>query len=140
MIRNEILPQTHPFSTSYSVRLQETNATYSNIVIVKEVALAVAKSRFIYNLTVDFGVMPSTPPFIDQTTGQFDTDQIIKESIPLSKLIAAIGVIALVPFGIATTFGLFEGLLVLLTQFVLAVGSGVVLLYVITRAIQLAEE
>lgn len=84
--------------------------------------------------------MTSTPPFIDHATGTLNTDQIIKESIPLSKLIAAVGVVALLPFAIATTFGLFERVFILLTQFVLAVGSGIVLLYVITRWIQLAEE
>lgn len=84
--------------------------------------------------------MTSPPPFIDHTTGTLNTDQIIKESIPLSKLIAAVGVVALLPFAIATTFGLFERVFILLTQFVLAVGSGIVLLYVITRWIQLAEE
>ena len=57
--------------------------------------------------------MTSTPPFIDHTTGTLDTDQIIKESIPLSKLIAAVGVVALLPFAIATTFGLFERVFIL---------------------------
>lgn len=84
--------------------------------------------------------MPSSPPFIDHTSGSLDADQIITESIPLTKLISFVGVVALVPFAIASVFRVFEGLFVFLTQFILAIGSGLVLLYIITRAIQLAEE
>ena len=102
--------------------------------------MRVSISRFIYNSNDNLVEMTSTPPFINPTTGKLDTDQIIKESIPLSKLIAAVGVIALIPFAIATTSGLFERLFILLTQFILAVGSGGILLYVIARGIQLAEK
>jgi hypothetical protein len=83
--------------------------------------------------------MSASPPFIDHSSGTLDTDKIITESIPLTKLIGLVGVVALIPFAIASTFRIFEGLFMLFTQFMLAVGSGIVLLYIITRAIQLAE-
>lgn len=83
--------------------------------------------------------MSSSPLFIEHSTGTLDTDKIITESIPLTKLIGLVGVVALIPFAVASTFRVFEGIFILLTQFILAVGSGIVLLYIITRAIQLAE-
>lgn len=84
--------------------------------------------------------MSSIPPFIDESSGSLDADQLLVELIPLSKLIGLVGVAALIPFGIATTFGFFRGVLLLLSQFMLTVGASIVLMYVITRAIQLAEE
>lgn len=83
--------------------------------------------------------MPSSPPFIDHSSGKLDTEQIFTESIPLIKLIGLVGVVTLVPFAIATTFQVFERIFFILTQFSLAVGSSIVLLYIIARAIQLAE-
>jgi len=84
--------------------------------------------------------MSAIPPFIDESSGSLDTDQLLVELIPLSKLIALVGLTALLPFGIATTFGFFRGVFVLLSQFIFAVGASIVLMYIITRAIQLAEE
>ena len=69
-----------------------------------------------------------------------DTDQLIREAIPLAKLIGFVGVIGLIPFAIGAVKRILEGFFTLLTQFVLAVGAGLVLLYVITRALQLADE
>ncbi|WP_135534779.1 hypothetical protein [Halostella pelagica] len=85
--------------------------------------------------------MPPSPPFIDSATGELDTDRLLYEAIPIAKLIAAVGAIAVVPFGIAFLFGfsIFAGLLVLVGQFVVAVGTGLVLLYVALRALQLAN-
>ena len=84
--------------------------------------------------------MSSSPLFIDSTSGTLDTDQLIREAIPLSKLIGSLGLIALIPFAIASTTRLFGGVFILLTQFLLAIGSALVILYVITRALQLSEE
>ena len=83
--------------------------------------------------------MPPSTLFVDQDTGEFDFDQILSEAIPIAKLIGVFVAIALVPFAIAFTFG--SGLFfALLGQFILAVGIGVVLLYLIVRGIQLADE
>ena len=83
--------------------------------------------------------MSSPPPVIHTTTGSLDTYQLLVEIIPLSKLIALVGVTTLLPSGIATTFGFFRGVFILISQFIFAVGASIVLLYIIARAIQLAE-
>lgn len=84
--------------------------------------------------------MSSIPPFIDESSGSLDTDQLLVEIIPLGKLIALVGVCTLLPFGIATTFGFFRGIFIFVAQFIFAVGASIVLMYIFTRAIQLAEE
>lgn len=84
--------------------------------------------------------MPPSTPFIDRESGTLDTVQIRYEAVPLAKLVALVAAVALVPRWIATEIGLFPGVFALLAQFVVAVGSSVVLLYVIARGIQLAEE
>ena len=84
--------------------------------------------------------MSSSTLFIDSTSGTLDTDQLIREAIPLGKLIGSLGLIALIPFAIASTTRIFQGMFILLTQFLLAVGSALVLLYIITRAIQMSEQ
>lgn len=87
--------------------------------------------------------MPSTTVFVDQETGELDTDQILTEAIPIAKLIALFVAISIIPLRILLAVGLpplVETILALLAQFVLAVGTGMVLLYTISRAIQLANE
>jgi len=84
--------------------------------------------------------MSSSPPFIEQPSGAVDTAQLLREAISLAKLIGLVAVVALGPFVLAVTLGIFQQLFMLLAQFVLAVGGSVVLLYVIARGIQLAEE
>jgi len=83
--------------------------------------------------------MPSTPPFIDPETGELDFDRIMYEAVPIAKLVALVAGVAVLPFALATLAGptAVGGLFALATQFVLAVGSGVVLLYVVRRALQL---
>ena len=83
--------------------------------------------------------MPSRPLFID-SDGTIEIDRIVAEAIPLSKLIGVMGLVAVVPFAIASEVAVLRGLFIALTQFVLAVGSGLVLLYIITRAMQLTEQ
>ena len=84
---------------------------------------------------------PSTL-FVEADTDTLDTDRIIEEAIPLAKLIGIIGVIAYAPLAVLA-IGVPPGLTFVFTlasQFLLAVGSGIVLLYVISRAIQLSTE
>ena len=86
--------------------------------------------------------MPPSTPFVDQSTGALDTRQILLEAIPLAKLIGLFVAIALVPLTVVFLFGgnsVLGALLMVVAQFVLAVGSAVVLLYVIARAIRLAD-
>lgn len=87
--------------------------------------------------------MPSAKPFIDPTTGDPDTDQILSEAIPLAKLIGVFLAVAIVPLGLAfIAFGhsVLGAILTLVAQFVLAVGTGVVLMYAVARGIQLSGE
>ena len=84
--------------------------------------------------------MASTRPFVDGTTGALDTDQILVEAVPLAKLIGLFVAVAIVPFTLAYFGGPspLGALFALAGQFVLAVGSGLVLIYVVARALQLA--
>ena len=91
--------------------------------------------------------MSSDRPFFTAPEEELDTDQLLYEALPLAKLVVAIGVIALVPIFLQITLfeilglaSLFELLFTLLTQLILAVGSGIVLLYIVVRANQLADE
>ncbi|MFB6148901.1 MAG: hypothetical protein ABEJ48_04475 [Halobacteriales archaeon] len=87
--------------------------------------------------------MPSTPPFVDPTDNSLDTDQILQEALSLAGLIGLFVGLALIPFlfvfllGDSSVFGM---LLMVAVQFILAVGAGIVLMYIITRAMQLANE
>lgn len=86
--------------------------------------------------------MSAFKPFFASSSGELDTNRILYEAIPLAKLIGAVGSVALVPLFLRaileeTAFGL---LLTLAAQFVLAVGGSVVLVYVVVRANQIAEE
>lgn len=85
--------------------------------------------------------MSPSPPFVDRGTGELDAAQILAEAIPLAKLVGLVAAVALVPllpmlFGVRSAVGL---ALTLVGQFALAVGSGVVLLYVVARGVQLAD-
>lgn len=85
--------------------------------------------------------MSLQPLFVDDTGG-LDLEQVVSEAVPIAYLIGTFATAALVPFllglllgpgGIAIVFSI-------LAQFVLAVGSAVVLLYVVSRALQLHEQ
>ncbi len=84
--------------------------------------------------------MPPSIPFIDPETRGLRTAQIRDESYRVAGLIALFGGVALVPFvlGIAFDTGI-SLLFVLLTQFVIAIGTAVVLMYVVARGVQLAD-
>ena len=82
--------------------------------------------------------MPS-PPFVDRGTGELDTKHLITEAIPLAKLVGLVGVVALIPL-LPALFGIRGALaFTLVGQFVLAVGAGLVLMYVVARGTQLAR-
>lgn len=85
---------------------------------------------------------PSTP-FVDGESGALDTEQMLAEAVPLAKLVGLVVAVALVPFAFAFLVGSHGGVGVVLAlagQFVLAVGSGLVLMYVVARAVQLADD
>ena len=85
--------------------------------------------------------MPSSTPFVDPATGELDTAQILSEALPLGKLIGVFAAVSLVPFGL----GFFAGpgalsvVFFALGQFVLAVGTGIVLIYAIVRGLALSD-
>ena len=86
--------------------------------------------------------MPSSPPFIDLETGSLDYAQIREEAFPLAGLIALFAGLALVPFVVVFLFAGNSALGLLFSiigQLILAVGAGIVLIYVIARAIQLSD-
>ncbi|WP_254529216.1 hypothetical protein [Natrinema gelatinilyticum] len=91
--------------------------------------------------------MPPSRPFFDPQSGELDTDQLLEESIPLAKLVAVVGALALVPLLLQFLLGqllgfvpIFGAMLSIAAQFVLAVGTGIVLLYLVVRAFQLVDE
>jgi hypothetical protein len=86
--------------------------------------------------------MPETPPFIDPATGGLDTAQIRREAYPLAGLVALFAGLAFVPFVFVLLFAgssPLGALLTLLSQLVIAIGTGIVLMYVIARGITLAD-
>lgn len=85
--------------------------------------------------------MPS-PPFIDRESGELDLDQIRAEAFPVAGLVVLFGALALLPFLLTLLVSynrLLAGFFTLVSQFVIAVGVGVVLMYVVARGIQLAD-
>lgn len=87
--------------------------------------------------------MSPTAPFVVDESGALDTTQIRTEAYPLAGLIALFGGLALVPLGVIFLVGGSSPigfLFTLLAQFILAIGTGIVLMYVIARAIQLARQ
>lgn len=84
----------------------------------------------------------SSPPFIDPESGELDLDQIRAEVFPLAGLIVLFGGAALLVFLIMLLVAgnsLLAGFFTVVSQFILAVGTGIVLMYVIARGIQLAD-
>jgi len=84
----------------------------------------------------------SSPPFIDQESGELDLSQIRAEAFRLAGLIVLFGGVALLVFLLTLLVAgnaVLAGFLTVLLQFVLAVGTGIVLMYVIGRGIQLAD-
>lgn len=87
--------------------------------------------------------MSQSPPFVNHENGELELRQIWDEAIPIVGLIILFGALALLPYVlVVTTFeaSFVSVLLTLFAQLVLAVGAAIVLMYVIARAIQLAED
>jgi len=85
----------------------------------------------------------SVPPFVDPESGALDLAQIRTEVFPLAGLILLFGAAALLLFLIGLLVGgggPLTGVFTVASQFVLAVGAGVLSLYVVARGIQLADE
>lgn len=81
-------------------------------------------------------------PFVDET-GAIDRSRVLSEAVPLAKLVLLVAAAAFLPFSVVLLFGSYsivEPVFTLLTQFVIAVGTGVVLIYVVARGVQVAEE
>lgn len=91
--------------------------------------------------------MSPSRPFFTSPAEELDTNQIVDEALPLAKLIGAVGAVALIPvllqillvevLAVVPVFGV---LFTLAAQFVVAVGTGIVLMYVVVRANQLVDE
>ncbi len=82
-------------------------------------------------------------PFVDPVSNELDTSQIISEAIPIVGLVLLFATVAAVPFllGAVFSFGSLLGLVfILIAQLVLVVGAGIVLIYVVARGIQLADD
>lgn len=87
--------------------------------------------------------MPPSTPFVDRESGSIDTDQLLGEAVPLAKLIGLVVAIALVPLSMVFLLAGHSPvgvLFTLLAQFVLAVGAGIVLMYVVSRGMHLSGE
>lgn len=87
--------------------------------------------------------MPQTPLFIDPDTGSLDRSQIVTEAAPLAGLVALFLGLALVPYLIVFLFAgnsVVGAIFTVVAQAILAIGTGIVLMYVITRSLQLAGE
>ena len=85
--------------------------------------------------------MSDDSPFINPERGTLDTTQIRQEAYPLAGLVILFGALALIPF-VLSLFADESPLSILFTiiaQFVLAIGTGLVLIYVVARGIQLAD-
>jgi hypothetical protein len=82
-------------------------------------------------------------PFVDDETGAIDRSRVLSEAVPIARLVLLVAAAAFLPFSIVLLFGsvsIVGPVFTLLTQFVLTVGAAVVLLYVVARGVQLAEE
>lgn len=86
--------------------------------------------------------MSPSSPFVDPGTGSIALERVVAEAIPVAKLIGLFVGVALVPLGLGFLLGgasPLGALLTLVAQFVLAIGSAVVLMHVVVRGVRLAE-
>jgi uncharacterized membrane protein len=86
--------------------------------------------------------MSAKPPFIDPKTGRIETTEILYEATPLARLIGLFVVVALVPLVVESFVGdpFGVGVFSVLAGFVSSIGGAIVLIYVITRSLQLAAD
>ena len=86
--------------------------------------------------------MAPSSPFV-APDGTIETERVLAEAVSLARLIGLVVAAALPPYAVVFLFAggsLLGRLLTVLGQFVLAVGAGVVLIHVVTRAIRLSGE
>jgi len=86
--------------------------------------------------------MPPSSPFV-APDGTVDTARVLTEAVPLARLIGLVVAAALPPYAVVFLFAgdsLLGQLLAILGQFLLAVGTGVVLMHVGARALELSGE
>jgi hypothetical protein len=86
--------------------------------------------------------MAPSSPFV-APDGTVETERVLAEAVPLARLIGLVVAAALPPYALVFLFAggsLLGQLLALVGQFVLAVGTGVVLMHVVARAIRLSGE
>jgi hypothetical protein len=84
--------------------------------------------------------MAPSSPFV-APDGTIETERVLAEAVPLARLIGLVVAAALPPYAVVFLFAggsLLGQLLAVVGQFVIAVGAGVVLMHVVTRAIQLS--
>lgn len=83
--------------------------------------------------------MTSGPPFFDLESSTFDLGQLWEEAYPLLGLVLLVGIVAGLPLVIGMASGSAAGVFFLVIgQLILAVGTGLVLMYVVARGIQLS--
>jgi len=83
--------------------------------------------------------MSPSPPFVDIDSRTFDFGQIWTEAYPLLGLVLLFAIVGLVPIVLGVASSTAIGLLfVVIGQLILAVGTGIVLMYVVARGIQLS--
>ena len=86
--------------------------------------------------------MAPSSPFV-APDGTVETERVLAEAVPLARLIGLVVAAALPPYALVFLFAggsLLGQLLALVGQFVLAVGTGVILMHVVARAIRLSGE
>lgn len=85
--------------------------------------------------------MSKKHPFFTNT-GSLDFKRVFLEIIPLVKIGVFIGFVSIFPllFGFLFQSTLRFNVFILITQSILTIGSGLVLLYIVSRAIQIADE
>lgn len=87
--------------------------------------------------------VPPSTRFVDRSDWTYNVGAILAEAIPIAMLMGLFLLVAIVPLSVVFLFGGGSPLGTVLTavaQFVLAVGGGVVLLHIVVRGIELADE
>ena len=89
----------------------------------------------------NIGPMSDDPPFINPERGTLNTAQIRTEAYPLAGLVMLFGALALIPFVLSlfVRVSALSTLFTIIALFVLAIGTGLVLIYVVARGTQLAD-
>jgi len=106
------------------------------------VFMTVTLRKILTNILSTYWDMSSSVPFIDPSTGELDIQQILYEAVSLGKLISVFALVSLVPFTLAFLLGASSPstVLAVIGQFILAIGAGIVLMYVIARGNHLSVE